>query len=211
MDANDAADVIREAIAEENAESAANEKFRSKAALIIAVLAALLAISSVGGDNVGEDMIASNIHASDTWAFYQAKNVRQTATSLAADVLESDLMIHGASLSPVARKAIESRIAKYRSTVERYNDEPDAAAPADSTRGEGKKQLSARARMYEAQRSHAEAQDTNFDYAGALYQIAIVLGSVSILALSRKVLALSIFAGIAATLLTINGFLLIIS
>ena len=84
MDANDAADAIREAIAEENAESAANEKFRSRVALVIAVLAALLAISSVGGDNVGEDMIASNIHASDTWAFYQAKNVRQTATSLAA-------------------------------------------------------------------------------------------------------------------------------
>ena len=147
MDANDAADAIREAIAEENAESAANEKFRSRVALVIAVLAALLAISSVGGDNVGEDMIASNIHASDTWAFYQAKNVRQTATSLAADALESDLQMHGASLSPDARKTIESRIAKYRSTVERYNDEPDASAPADSTRGEGKKQLSARARM----------------------------------------------------------------
>jgi hypothetical protein len=210
MDANDAADVIREALAEEQAESRDNDRFRSRAALVIAFLAALLAISSVGGDNAGDDVIVSNIHASDTWAFYQAKNVRQTATTLAADALESDLKIHGSELSADARKSIEARIARYRATVERYNDEPDASAPADSTLGEGKRQLSARARMFEARRTQAESQDTSFDYAGALYQIAIVLGSVSILALSRKVLAMSVVTGIAATLLTINGYFLLI-
>src|SRR5690349_15695447 len=141
MDANDAADAIREAIAEEQAESRDNDRFRSRAALVIAFLAALLAISSVGGDNAGDDVIVSNIHASDTWAFYQAKNVRQTATTLAADALESDLAVHGASLSADARRSLETRIARYRATIERYNDEHDTSAPADSTLGEGKKQL----------------------------------------------------------------------
>jgi hypothetical protein len=36
-------------------------------------------------------MIGSNIKASDTWAFYQAKNVRQNMYRLAAEELETDL------------------------------------------------------------------------------------------------------------------------
>ena len=210
MDANDVAEAIRETVAEQNAENDADNRFRSRVALLIAVLAALLAVSSLGGDNVGEDLIVSNIHASDTWAFYQAKNVRQTVTSAAADALEAELIVSGKELPAEARSAIESRIAKYRATVSRYDSEPDPNFPADSTKGEGKKQLAAKARVFEAQRERAESQDTNFDYAEALFQIAIVLGSVAILALSRKILVFSVAAGALATLLMLNGYLLLV-
>lgn len=209
MDAIDAADVIRE-LREERAEHDSDDRFRSLVALVIAVLATLLAVASLGGGNVGEDVINSNIHASDTWAFYQAKNIRQTAMNLAADEMETALLVSGASLPPAARADIEGKVAKYRATAARYDDEPDPAAPDDSLRGEGKKQLSAQARSFEARRDRAQEQDANFDYSSVLYQIAIVLGSVAILALSRPVLGAALALGSAATLLMLNGFFLFV-
>jgi hypothetical protein len=207
MQAADAADSIREA-AEGAAESAA-EQFRSVAALVIAIMAMLLAITSLGGGNVAEDMISANIHASDTWAFYQAKNVRQTANELAADELEAQLLIHGGSLTPAAKQALEEKVRKYRDKAARYEDEPDPQDPDNPLKGEGKKQLMARAKDWEAQREVAQKKDPNFDLAEALLQIAIVLGSVAILAMSRPVLGISIAVGALGFLLMLNGFFLL--
>src|SRR5919202_1032757 len=85
----DAADAIREA-AEERARDA---RFRQRAAIGIGVLAMLLAITGLGGANATKEMLNANIQASDTYAFYQAKNIRQTSNQLAADELESMLLV----------------------------------------------------------------------------------------------------------------------
>ncbi|HYH81689.1 MAG TPA: DUF4337 domain-containing protein [Longimicrobium sp.] len=206
MEAADAAELIQE-IQEERAEAEATDRFRQGAALLISILAMLLAIGSLGGGNATDDMVHGNIHASDTWAFYQAKNVRQTQYRLAADRIQLDLA--GNALSPEARAAAEAQLARYRETIARYDDEPDPAAPNDSLRGEGKKQLSAQARGYERVRERAEAQDGNFDYSEVFLQLAIVLGSVAILATSRAVLTFSIVLGAVGALLLINGFALL--
>jgi hypothetical protein len=206
MEPADAAELIAE-LKEDRAEHEATERFNNRAATLIAFLAMMLAIGSLGGGNVAEDMVHNNIKASDTWAFYQAKNVRQTAYRLAADELELQLAAPG--LAPQARQAIESKVAKYRETIARYDDERDPNAPADSTRGEGKKQLSIQARGYEAARQRASDQDGNFDYSEVAFQLAIVLGSVAILATSQRILTLSMVLGAIGTVLMINGFLLL--
>ena len=87
--------------------------------MIIAVLAMLLAITSMGGGNAAKEIANNNIHASDTWSFYQPRNVRQTAFKLAAEGLEIHLQIHQNSLSPEARESIQKRIGDYRRTVAR--------------------------------------------------------------------------------------------
>ncbi len=68
--------------------------------------------------------------------------------------------------------------------------------------------MTARARDYEAKRDAAQKQDPNFDFAEALFQIAIVLASVSILANSRRLLLVAVGVGAAATLLMLNGYFL---
>jgi hypothetical protein len=206
MEAADAAELISE-IKEERAEAEATEKFRSTAALIVAIMAMLLAVGSLGGGNATDDMVHGNIKASDTWAFYQAKNVRQTQYRLAADRLDVELADPG--LSPQMRTALEAQLSKYRETVARYDDEPDPAAPGDSLRGEGKKQLSARARSFERLRERASEQDGNFDYSEVFLQLAIVLASVAILSNSRKVLGMSLVLGVIGTVLMLNGYLLL--
>ena len=185
----------------------ADEKFTNRAALIIAFMAMLLAITSLGGGNAAEDVANNNIHASDTWAFYQAKSIRQTSLRVAADGLEADLRANP-NLPPEAREFMQKKLEEYRSTAARYEDEPDKEEPANPLKGEGRKQLTARAKDYEAKREEAQKQDPNFDFAEALFQIAIVLASVAILADSRLVLRLSVVIGGAASLLMLNGYFL---
>ena len=207
MDSTDAADLIKE-IHEDRAENEVAERFRNRAALLIAVLAAVLAIGGLGGGNATDDMIGNNIRASDTWAFYQAKNVRQTMYKLAVQELEADLA--SGAVSPAGRPAAEEPIREYRETIARYDSEPDPDAPNDPLKGEGKKQLSAQAEAYEAGFEQAAARDDNFDFAEVALQLALVLGSVAILAINRWILGLSIALGVVGSLLTLNGFLLLV-
>src|SRR4029078_2728234 len=136
-------------------------------------MAMLMAVSSLGGGNATDDMVYGNIKASDTWAFYQAKNVRQTEYRIARERLELELA--NPALTGDARKAAEAQLTKYRETIARYDNEPDPNAPTDSLKGEGKKQLAAQARSYEAIRERASEQDGNFDYSEVFLQLAIVL------------------------------------
>jgi hypothetical protein len=207
MKSNDAAELIAE-IHEERAENEASDRFRGRAALLIALMAAMLAIGDLGGGNATDDMIGSNIKASDTWAFYQAKNVRQTMYEIEVAALKERLAAE--NLSPVSRAAIESRIGEYEATITRYDSEPDPDAPNDPMKGEGKKQLAAQARGYEAAFETASERDDNFDLSEVALQLALVLGSVAILAVSRWVLILSAALGMFGTLLAVNGFLLLV-
>jgi hypothetical protein len=206
MKSNDAAELIAE-IHEDRAESQAATSFRNRAALMIAIMAAVLAVGDLGGGNATDDMIGSNIKASDTWAFYQAKNVRQNMYRLAAEALETDLA--SGALPAGERPAAEARLTEYRTTIARYDSEPDAQAPNDPMRGEGKKQLSARAKAYEATFAEASARDDSFDFAEVALQLALVLGSVAILAINRWILILSALLGAIGALLTLNGFFLL--
>lgn len=203
MGTEDAAELIAE-LKEQRSEHEQGERFNNLAALIIATMAAVLAIGGLGGGNATDDMIISNIRASDTWAFYQAKNVRQTMYEIELAELETRLPQAGAE-----RTALEARMAEARATIARYDDEPDPAAPSDPLRGEGKRQLSAQARAFEAARDVAVAKDDNFDLAEVALQLALVLGSVAILATNRRILVAAGLLGAVGALLTLNGFLLL--
>ncbi|HEY1431769.1 MAG TPA: DUF4337 family protein [Stellaceae bacterium] len=56
----------------------------------------------------------------------------------------------------------------------------------------------------------AAERDPNFDFAEALFQVAIVLGSVSIVAASRALVKLSGGLAVVASLLMTNGYFLIV-
>ena len=198
MDPVEAADTLQETAQDDHA---ADERFRRRAGLTIGILAMLLAIASLGGDNATKEMINANIQASDTWAFYQAKNIRQTSVQLAADEIETSLATRP-DLSPEARARMQQQLERYRATVARYESEPET--------GEGKRELLARAQQFEERRERAQRQDPNFDYSQALFQIAIVVGSVGILTAARPLLWLGVVLGAVATLLMLNGFLLVV-
>jgi hypothetical protein len=179
----------------------ADAHFRKFAAIYLGVVAMLLAITALGGANATKVMLNANIQASDTYGFYQARNIRQTGYQLAADQLEAQLAAQP-DMPEAAKAKISETIKRFRARVERYESDPST--------GEGKKELLAKAQQFEAKRDHAAEQDPNFDFAEALFQIAIVLGSVSIVAVSPALVKLSGALAVLASLLMINGFFLLV-
>src|SRR5439155_7893189 len=99
---------------DEAAELAAEKDQRNKwVGVFIGVLAVLLAICNVGGANATKDATHANIAASDTWAFFQAKNMRRTATTLAANELEL-LLAAQPGMPDAVKKRFEDQIKDYR-------------------------------------------------------------------------------------------------
>jgi hypothetical protein len=181
--------------------AAADATFRRYTGIYLGIIAMLLAITALGGSHATKTIVNANIQASDTYGFYQARNIRQTAYQIAAEQLEADLVAQPA-MPDAARTKIEQMAKRFRDRVDRYESDPST--------GEGKKELLAKAKGFEARRDQAAERDPNFDFAEALFQIAIVLGSVSIVAASRPLVHLSGVLAIAATLLMINGYFLLV-
>jgi len=181
--------------------AAADATFRKFTGIYLGIIAMLLAITALGGSNATKTMLSANIQASDIYGYYQAKNIRQTAYQLTAEQLEAELFALP-DMPEKARAKIEDSIKRYRERVDRYESDPST--------GEGKKELLAKAKEFEAKRDHAAERDPNFDFAEALFQIAIVLGSVSIVAASRPLVHLSGILAVAGTLLMINGYFLLV-
>ena len=186
---------------EESHSAAADTTFRRFTGIYLGIVAMLLAITALGGSNATKTMLNANIQASDTYGYYQAKNIRQTVYQLTAEQLDSELLALP-DMPEAARTKIADRIKRYRERVDRYESDP-------STR-DGKKELLAKAKEFEVRRDHAAERDPNFDFAEALFQIAIVLGSVSIVAASRPLVHLSGILAIAGTILMINGYFLLV-
>jgi hypothetical protein len=178
------------------------DSFRRVSGIYVGIVALLLAISTLGGGRATKEMLSASIRVSDTYSFAQAKYDRQTTYELAADQLEAQLTEQPA-MSDAAKATLTASIDKYRKAAAHYASDPST--------GEGRKELLAKAKEWEARRDHAEAQDPNFQFAAAFFQIAIVLASVAITASSRALLGLSAAGAAVATLLTINGYFLLIS
>ena len=178
-----------------------HDKFRQRAAVAIAILAMILAITGLGGSNAGKEAVNNNVLASNYWNFFQAKNMRQTAIALAADQFEL-AFLNDPALPEDAKTALKQKIEGYRKTVARYESEPET--------NEGKKELIQRAKQHEALRDHALKQYPYFDYAEALLQIAIVLISVAIVADLVWLSFVGGALGLLGTLLMLNGFTLLV-
>jgi plasmid stabilization system protein ParE len=132
-------------------------------ALLISVLALVLAFSETLGKSTQTAALSYNIEASNLWAFFQAKTIRQTVLRTAAEELETS------ASGEIAKK----QIAKWRDTAQRYQNEPET--------GEGRDQLAARAKAAEKKRDKSLAAYHHYEMASAAVQIAIVLASASII------------------------------
>ncbi len=137
-------------------------------AILISILACLLAITGALGKSAENTSLAANIHANDTWSFFQAKTIRMTVLRTGAEMLEQ--LAPEASTSKSA--AIAKRIADWRATADRMDSDPE--------RGEGRKELLERAKADEEKRDKSLAAYHLFEYASAVLEIAIVLCSASV-------------------------------
>jgi len=146
------------------------EYFNRRIALVIAVLALFLSFSETLGKSAQTETVIKNIEASDLWAFFQAKDIRRTVVTAAAD--QTALLAAGLT-DPAAKEAIDKQIETWRKTAERYESDPKA--------GNGRKQLEERAKTAEEERDLATAKYHHYELASAAFQIGIVLASAAVI------------------------------
>lgn len=154
-------------------------KIKDKAGLVICVLAALLAINTLVGGSNSSKILNNTIEANNTWAFYQAKSIKQTLAEQ--------------SLDDAKFRNDTKKVEQLQKKIDRYESDPAT--------GEGKKELMAKARKLEEDRSIAKQRSPFFTYAGSLLQIAIVLLTASILAVNNRMYNASIGVGLLGALL----------
>ena len=164
-------------------------------ALLIAVLALLLALVETGAKSAQTEAITRNVEAANLWAYFQARTVRQTTVQTAAEQAE----LQAATTDPSARAALEAQRKAWLDTAARWESEPST--------GEGRKELTERARATEAERDQSMAKYHLYEYSAALLQVAIVVVSSSIVTSVSLLAVLGIVFGIGGVGLGAIGLL----
>ena len=144
--------------------------FNRRIALLIAVLALFLSFSETLGKSAQTEAISANVKSSDTWAFFQAKDIRRTTLNTAAD---QTALLAANMADPTAKAAIDKQIEAWRATAARYESDPKT--------GEGRKELAERAREQEKERDLALAKYHHYELASAAFQVGIVLASAAVI------------------------------
>jgi hypothetical protein len=181
----------------EELEEVKAKAFTRRVALTTAVFAVLLAITSLGGNNAMKEMLLAQQQATDQWAFYQAKAIRQHFYHNEKTRLELDLLERGEAMKPEIKKQLQDRLHRLTQEEARYDGE--------------KQEIGAEAKKLEHERDINRSKDPYFDYAEVLLQIAIVMASIAILSGSGPIYVFAIVAACLGSLLSINGFLLLVN
>jgi hypothetical protein len=168
----DPAETAREQITEAHEAHEAHgdtDPWPRRMAVLVSVLAASLALSEIGAKSSQTVYLTRHIELSDTWNFYQAKNLRQTLRNAQVELLES--------LPNADSPVIQGKIKKANAEAARLRDEPKKP---DGTDGDGMKQLMAKAETEKHDRDHAFHLYHKYEYTSGALEIAIVLASVSV-------------------------------
>ena len=161
------------------------------AALLIAVLAAILAISEQQAKRADIAVEENAVLAADTWNEYQAKSVR-AAQANAFEQLAGTLD----APADASRLAVRQDFMKQmRSDAEHYEKDPKT----------GKTTLAAHARRYEQERQESLERAHTYDNAGAGLELGIVLSTASVITSSKLLLRFGFVMGAIGLVLALFG------
>lgn len=169
---------------------------KGRGAIAISIYALILALVSIYSSSNSSGILNATLTINDTWAFFQAKSIKQAISQSSADNIETYLQEREAK--PELKLALESKLSKLKADIARYETDPAS--------GEGKRELIQHAQKLESERDALKKKGLYFSIAGGLLQIAIVLSSTSILAVNMALLWTSVACGLAGCLCFLNGF-----
>ena len=155
-------------------------QIKDKAGLVIVIMALFMAITTYFSNSYSGAVLKNMLKATDTYAFYQAKSIKQ---SIAEGQLED-------AKDP-------KRVRELAAKIERYESDP--------VKGEGKRELLARAQAYEAARDQATKHSPWLTFASLAFQLAIVLLSASILSVNNTMYKISEVVAVIGTVLLSQG------
>jgi len=168
---------------QENAEHAQHHPDLAPVSLTMAVLAVLVAVVSLLGHRAHTEEVVLQAKASDQWAYYQAKNIRQHEDELFADLSAS-----------VASKDADA-MAKFRDKStqegERYKHE--------------KGEIQDKARELENEVAMERKRADRYDLAEVFLEIGLVITSITLLSGKRIFWYLGIVLAVVGVVIAVTG------
>jgi hypothetical protein len=177
----------------ERAEEAAEkrEDFGRHAAIVISVMAALLAITSLAGSRASTDAILAQAKASDTYNEYEANSLKRHVNL--DDAAQLRILAGGTAGEAAANQQAASL---EQDVKNKYQPAQDQLLPV--------------AQDLEAERDVAESRHRGFQTSEAAFQLGIVLCSISIVARARWLLVTGAALGVVGLILGANAFFLLV-
>jgi len=139
----------------------ASDSFEKKVAVTIAIVAVCLAFIDNAGNNGTSQSIVKTNEASNQWAYYQSKSIKENLMEVERDLL-----------SRLATTDQKEQIEKLKAEEARYKEEKGV--------------IKAEAEALTKQAAEGAAIDDRADLAALFLQVSIVISSIAILAKSEK-------------------------
>lgn len=164
----------------------ANDPFERVIALCIAILAVVLAFVDNTGNNGQADAIVKTNQASNQWAYYQAKSLKE-------NIAESNALLLSV-LSATDQAAAKAKQEEATKDSARYDAE--------------KKEIKAKAEALEKEAEHGQAIDDQCDIAALFLQIAVVVCSIAILVRWRAIFFVGASIGLVGIYQSVIAFMM---
>jgi hypothetical protein len=158
-------------------------QIKDKAGLVIVVMALFMAVTTYFANQHSGAVLKNMLKATDTYAFYQSKSIKQS--------------IAEGQLSEALAKHDTPRVNELVAKIARYETDP--------VKGEGKKELLAKAQAFEAARDQSAKHSPWLTFASMAFQLAIVLLSASIIAVNNTMYKISEVVAVIGVLLLSQG------
>ena len=144
-------------------EQQAKKSWKERIPTLIAVTTLLLAVcatlTSFKAAGYGNRMVLAQSQASDQWAYYQAKSIKETQYQIQRDTM-------AAIVTPEMRtEAVNKQLAAFENEISRYKQE--------------KSDIAKEAQKLEAERDSARKYNTVFGQALMFLQVGILLSSLA--------------------------------
>ena len=161
-----------------------------QAALLVAVLAAMLAVTEQGAKHAEIRVEENSILAADSWSQFQGKSTRATLSKDMSDLI-SALDVAAPEVMARRAKVLES----LKQDRERYELDPK----------DGKEAIAERAKAFEEQREYALEQTHSYHNGAAGMELGIVLATASAIIQSRMLIWLALAIGTMGLVFAILG------
>jgi len=159
-------------------------------ALSTVVFAVCATLATFKGGGYSTQSIMNQSKASDNWAYYQAKNIKEDLYKLQSEKLEMDKI--GKDQKTV--DLYQNKINDYKSKIEKYENE--------------KREIKSVAEGFEITRDQTQVHAKNFGIAVIFLQITILLSTIAGLLKKKYIWYIGLGSGLIGIGYFINGFLL---
>jgi len=168
---------------QEHAEKAREDKSLAAVSLTMAVLAVCVAVVSLLGHRAHTEEVIMQAKASDQWAYYQAKNIREHE-----DVLFADMATVVASTDAAAMAKVHE---KYGQEAERYKHDKD--------------EIQEKARDLDREVAVETRRADRYDLAEVFLEIGLVITSITLLSGRRIFWHLGIVLSVIGVVVAVTG------